>query len=205
MLLSVHPNNPNPREIRQAAQILANDGVLVIPTDTIYALACKLGSKKGIDRMCRFSGKRADKVNFSLLCSDIQQIAEFTTAIDRPVFRLMKNNLPGPFTFILPANKQILRYFEGNKKSLGIRVPDCKASLALIEELGSPLLVTTIHHQDEILEYMTDPDEIYTFMQHHCDGMVENGTGGNVPSTIIDCTGDEPILFRQGKGEIHGY
>lgn len=205
MLLSVHPANPNQREIRQAAEIIRSDGVLVIPTDTIYAMACKLGSKKGIERLCRFSGKRPEKVHFSLLCSSIQQIAEFTISIDRPVFRLMKNNLPGPFTFILPASKQILKYFEGNKKSIGIRIPDCAASLALIEEVGSPLLVTTIHHQDEVLEYMTDPDEIYAFTKHHIDAMIENGSGGNIPSTIIDCTGEEPLLVRQGKGEVHGY
>ncbi|MCU0422933.1 MAG: L-threonylcarbamoyladenylate synthase [Bacteroidia bacterium] len=200
MLSEVHPKNPNPRTIKQIVDLLRKDAVIIIPTDTIYAMACMLNSKKGMERMARISGKKLEKVNFSLLCSDLSNLSEFTSHIDRPVFRLLKNNLPGPFTFILKANNNVLKYFSGNKKTIGIRVPDNVIAQTLIKETGLPLLVTTIHHDDEILTYMTDPYEIHQKFEHLVDVVVDGGTGGNIPSTIIDCAGDEITLIRQGKG-----
>lgn len=200
MILPLHPQNPNPREVKKIIDSLEKDGIIIIPTDTIYAMACKLDSKKAIERMAKISGKKSEKVNYSLLCSDLSHIADYTATIDKSIFRLLKNNLPGPFTFILKANNAVTRYFAGNKKTIGIRVPNNKIAQAIIEAINSPLLVSTIHHDDLILEYMTDPEEIHAKFEHLVDWVIDGGAGGNEPSTIIDCTGDEPIITREGKG-----
>lgn len=202
MLVQLHPKNPNPRDVKKVIDTLAKDGVIIIPTDTIYAMACRLDSRKGIERMARIAGKKVEKVNFSLLCSDLSHISDFTNVIDKQVFRLMKNNLPGPFTFILGANKETSKYFSGNKKTIGIRVPDNIIGQTLVAEAGIPLLVTTIHSDDEIIEYMTDPEEIHDKFENLVDLVVDGGAGGNIPSTIIDCLEDEPLLIREGKGKI---
>lgn len=203
MLVSLHPQNPNPRDLKKVLELLQKDGVIIIPTDTIYAMACKLDSKKAIERMARISGKKTEKINFSLICSDLSNIADYTANIDRAVFRLLKNNLPGPFTFILKANTSVTKYFSGTKKTIGIRVPDNAIAQTIIKELGIPLVVTTIHHEDEILEYMTDPDEIETKFGHTVDCVIDGGAGGNIPSTIIDCSDDDITIVRQGKGVIN--
>jgi tRNA threonylcarbamoyl adenosine modification protein (Sua5/YciO/YrdC/YwlC family) len=203
MLLQLHPKNPNVRDLKKVIDVLQKDGVIIIPTDTIYAMACKLDSKKAIERMARISGKKTDKVNFSLICSDLSHIADYTANMDKSVFRLLKNNLPGPFTFILKANTNVTRFFAGNKKTIGIRVPDNAIAQTLVHELGLPLVVTTIHHEDEILEYMTDPEEIHHKFEHQVDVVIDGGFGGNVPSTIVDCTADEPVMVREGKGVLN--
>jgi len=204
MLLPLHPKNPNPRDAKKALDILNKDGIIIIPTDTIYAMACKLDSKKAIERMTKISGKKAEKVNFSLLCSDLSHIADYTAIIEKAVFRLLKNNLPGSFTFILKANSNVTKFFSGNKKTIGIRVPDNKIAQVIIQEIGMPLVVTTIHHDDVILEYMTNPEEIHEKFEHQVDLVIDGGAGGNEPSTIIDCTNDEPVIVRQGKGILNG-
>lgn len=203
MLLELHPQNPNPREFKKVISVLEDDGVIILPTDTIYAMACKLGSKKGIERMCRIAGKKPEKVNFSLICSDLSNISEYTAPLDKAVFRLMKNNLPGPFTFILKANNNVTKYFAGNKKTIGIRVPDNVIAQSIIETLGVPLVVTTIHHDDEILEFMTDAEEIHEKFEHQVDMVIDGGAGGNVPSTVIDCSNDEIEVIREGKGVLN--
>ena len=203
MLISLHTQNPNMRDVRLIIDALHKDAVIIMPTDTIYAMACKLGSKKAIERMCRVVGKKPEKVNFSLICSDLSNISEFTAPLDKTVFRLMKNNLPGPFTFILNANNNVTKYFAGNKKTIGIRVPDNAIAQTLIKELGTPLVVTTIHHDDEILEYMTDAEEIEDKFRHLVDVVIDGGAGGNIPSTIVDCSNGEPEVLRQGKGDLN--
>jgi tRNA threonylcarbamoyl adenosine modification protein (Sua5/YciO/YrdC/YwlC family) len=203
MLLELHPDNPNPRELKKVIDSLKSDGVIIIPTDTIYAMACKLDSKMAIERMAKIAGKKSEKVNFSLICSDLSNIADYTSNIDKAVFRLLKNNLPGPFTFILKANNNVTRFFAGNKKTIGIRVPDNAIAQSIIKELGMPLVVSTIHHEDVILEYMTDPEEIHAKFENQVDWVIDGGFGGNEASTIIDCTEDEPTVVRQGKGIIN--
>lgn len=202
MIITLHPQNPNPRQLKQVVDLLNSNGVVIIPTDTIYAMACKLDSKKGIERMAKLSGKRAEKVNFSLLCSDLSHISDYTSVINKSVFRLMKNNLPGPFTFILNANKNVTRYFEGNKKTIGIRVPDNEIAQQIITAIHSPLVVTTIHHDDEIVTFMTDPEEIHDKFEYLVDAVIDGGAGDNNPSTVIDCTNEEPVIVREGKGLI---
>lgn len=203
MIISLHTKNPNMRDLKRVLEILDKDGVIIIPTDTIYAMACRLDSKKGIERMSKIMGKKAEKVFYSILCSDLSNISDVTATIDKNVFRLLKNNLPGPFTFILKANNQISKYFAGNRKSIGIRVPDNVIAQSIIRELGVPLVVSTIHHDDEIIEYMTDPEEIHYKFEHLVDLVVDGETGDNVPSTIVDCTGEDPIVVREGKGQIN--
>ena len=203
MLLSLHVKNPNPRDLKKVLVLLDNDGVVILPTDTIYAMVCKLDSKKGIDRMSKIMGKKPDKVFYSILCSDLSNISEVTAPIDKNIFRMLKNNLPGPFTFILKANSQVAKYFAGNRKTVGIRVPDNEITQIVIREIGTPLVASTIHHDDDIIEYMTDPLEIFEKFEHQVDLVVDGGAGGNIPSTIIDCTGEEPIIIREGKGLVN--
>jgi tRNA threonylcarbamoyl adenosine modification protein (Sua5/YciO/YrdC/YwlC family) len=203
MLVELHPQNPNLRDLKKVMDILQKDGVIILPTDTIYAMACRLDSKKAIERMARISGKKTEKVNFSLICSDLSNISDYTAVIDRAVFRLLKNNLPGPFTFILKANNNVTKYFSGTKKTIGIRVPDNAIAQTIIKELGIPLVVTTIHHDDEILEYMTNPEEIHEKFDHIVDCVIDGGAGGNIPSTIVDCSEDEVHIIRQGKGQLN--
>jgi tRNA threonylcarbamoyl adenosine modification protein (Sua5/YciO/YrdC/YwlC family) len=202
MLLTLHPKNPNPRDLKKVLEILNQDGVIIIPTDTIYAMACRMDSRKGIERMSRIMGKKQEKVNYSLLCADLANISDVTAGIDKNIFRLLKNNLPGAFTFILKANNQVSKLFSGNKKTIGIRVPDNAIAQTIIKELGVPLTVSTIHHEDEIIEYMTDPEEIHEKFEHLVDLVIDGGYGDNIPSTIIDCSGEEPIIIREGKGKI---
>jgi tRNA threonylcarbamoyl adenosine modification protein (Sua5/YciO/YrdC/YwlC family) len=203
MLLTLHHINPNLRDVKKVIDILNKDGVIILPTDTIYAMGCRLDSKKAIEQLCRIAGKKPEKVNFSLLCEDLSHLSEFTAPLNKNVFRLMKNNLPGAFTFILDANKSVTKWFSSNKKTIGIRVPDNNIAQTIIRECGVPLVVTTIHHEDDILEYMTDPEEIHEKFEHQVSLVIDGGAGGNKPSTIIDCTNEEPIIIRQGKGIIN--
>jgi tRNA threonylcarbamoyl adenosine modification protein (Sua5/YciO/YrdC/YwlC family) len=202
MILELHPKNPNPRDLKKVVEILQKDGVIIVPTDTIYAMACKLDSKKAIEKMTRISGKKSEKINFSLLCADLSHISEYTAVLDKQLFRLVKNNLPGPFTFILHANKQVTKWFDSNKKTIGIRVPENVIVQTLVKELGIPLVVATIHHDDEIVQYMTDPEEIHEKFENRVDLVIDGGPGGNEPSTIIDCTDTEPVIIREGKGKL---
>jgi tRNA threonylcarbamoyl adenosine modification protein (Sua5/YciO/YrdC/YwlC family) len=202
MLISLHPDNPNPRDVKRVVEALNNDEVIILPTDTIYAMGCKLDSKKGLEKMCRIAGKKPEKVNFSLLCADLSHLSEYTAPLDKSTFRIIKNNLPGPFTFILNANKQVSKWFSWNKKTIGIRVPDNAIAQTIVAALDHPLLVTTIHHDDEITEYMTDPEEIYEKFKHQVALVIDGGAGGNEPSTIIDCSQSEPLIVREGKGVI---
>jgi tRNA threonylcarbamoyl adenosine modification protein (Sua5/YciO/YrdC/YwlC family) len=202
MLITLHPDNPNPRDLKKVIDALNNNEVIILPTDTIYAMGCKLDSKKAIEQMCRIAGKKPEKVNFSMLCSDLSHLSEYTAPLDKSTFRLIKNNLPGPFTFILNANKQVSKWFAGNKKTIGIRVPDNVIAQTIVSQLDHPLLVSTIHHDDTIVEYMTDPEEIAAKFKHRVALVIDGGSGGNEPSTIIDCTGEEPVILREGKGVI---
>jgi tRNA threonylcarbamoyl adenosine modification protein (Sua5/YciO/YrdC/YwlC family) len=153
--------------------------------------------------MSKIMGKKSEKVFYSILCSDLSNISDVTAAIDKNIFRMLKNNLPGPFTFILKANNQVSKYFAGNRKTVGVRVPENAIAQAIMKELGAPLVASTIHHDDEIIEYMTDPQEIFEKFEHQVDLVIDGGAGGNIPSTIIDCTGDNPEIIREGKGIVN--
>ena len=198
--MKMHPENPDARKIREAANLLSKGEVIIIPTDTIYAVACKLSNKKGIAKICKLLGKKPTKANLSLLCKDLSHISMYTKSFSNVVFKLMKHVLPGPYTFILDASNQIPKLFGTNKKTVGIRVPDNEIVQNLVDVLGEPLVSSSIHSEDEILDYLTDPNEIYEEWKYKVAAVLDGGAGGNVGSTVIDCTGQEPVLVREGAG-----
>lgn len=202
MLLEIHPQNPEPRKIAQAIEIIRKGGVIIFPTDTIYALGCDLNNTKAIERVCRILGKKPEKANLSLICADLRDLSAYSAPINSTVFKLMKTCLPGPYTFILKSSRLVPKLFQTNKKTVGIRVPDNKIILALLAELGNPLVSASVHSEDEILEYLTDPEDIYEKFESQIDLLIDGGAGGNQASTVIDCIEGEPLLVREGKGPV---
>lgn len=202
MYLEIHPENPEPRKIAQAVEIIKKGGVVIFPTDTIYALGCDLGNSKAIERVCRILGKKPERANLSLICADLSDLSSYSAPINSTVFKLMKHCLPGPYTFILKSSRLVPKLFQTNKKTVGIRVPDNAIVHALLEQLGHPLVSASVHAEDEIIDYLTDPTEIYEQFENQIDLMIDGGTGDNQPSTIIDCVDGEPLLVREGKGEV---
>jgi tRNA threonylcarbamoyl adenosine modification protein (Sua5/YciO/YrdC/YwlC family) len=202
VLLRFYGQSINEKHIAQIVDVLKHDGVIVIPTDTVYALAGSVYSNKAVERISRIKNTRIEKAHFSFLCHDLSKISEFTTPFNTEVFRLMKNSLPGPFTFILNANTNVPTIFKSNKKTIGIRVPDNAIALSILEALGNPLMVTSIHGNDEADEYITDPEEIHEQLEGKVDLVVDGGAFRYEPSTVIDCTSGSPVVVREGKGEI---
>ena len=202
MLLSIHPQNPDERKVRQVADILSKGGVAILPTDTIYALACDLYQYKAFEQICRIKGVKPEKANFSLLCNDLSNIASFTRPFDRSIYKLLNRALPGPYTFILEASSEVPSMFRSRKKTIGLRIPDNKIIQEVIQQLGHPLVVTSLHDHDELKEYPTDPEEIYEEYQKVIEVVVDGGYGKMSPSTVIDCTGDEPVIVRVGLGDV---
>lgn len=202
MLLHIHPDNPNPREIAMAIKALQNNGLIIYPTDTVYGLAWDINSPKAFDKIVKIKGKNALKENFSLVCNDISQISQFTLHLSNSVFKLLKHNLPGPFTFILNANNNVPRFYKSKKKTVGVRIPDNKIALEIVEKLGHPIMTTSLHHEDEILEYMTDPELIHEKYEHLVDYVIDGGYGNNEASTVVDCTDDDFEIIREGIGEL---
>ncbi len=200
MILQIHPENPAPRHIRQVVDILNNGGVIIFPTDTVYGMCCSIEQPRAVDRIARIKGIKKEKSNFSAIFNDLSMLSEYTKPIDNHVFKMLRRNLPGPFTFILNANNSIPRIFQSKKKTIGIRIPDNRIVMEIVAALGQPLLTTSIHDQDEIVEYTTDPyiiDENYGKL---VDLVIDGGHGGNEPSTVIDCTTENMEIIRQGKG-----
>ena len=205
MLLKIYPENPNERSIAQVVKTLQEGGVVVIPTDTIYAIACDSSNIKAVERVCKIKGIEMEKSNFSFICYDLSHISDYTRPVETATYKLMRKALPGPFTFILDAGSKIpSRYFgpKTKKKTIGIRIPDNTITRLLVKELGHPLMCTSIHDNDEILEYTTDPELIHERYEEQVDIVVDGGYGDNEPSTVIDCSGDEPVMVRQGKGDF---
>lgn len=200
MLLHLHKDTPDQRKIKQLVEYLKDGGVIIIPTDTIYALACDLYNKKGIDQICKLLGKKPNKANLSLICRDLSHISEYTRQIPNPIYKLMKRLLPGPYTFILNATSNVGRIFKSNKKTVGIRVPDNEIVRSLVNALGNPLVSSSIHSEDEIQEYLTEPEEIYTIWEQKVEYIIDGGAGMNMGSTVIDCTQSTPYIIREGLG-----
>lgn len=201
MLVKLFNENPNLREILKVVDVLRKGGLIVYPTDTVYGLGCDITNAKAVEKVARIKNVKVEKNNFSFICSDLSHISDFTKPISNSVFKLMKKNLPGPFTFILEANNNLPKYFKG-KKTVGIRVPDNNIIRDIIRELGNPILSTSIHDEDEILEYSTDPELIYEKYQDIAEVVIDGGYGEFIPSTIVDCTGDEIAIVREGKGVL---
>jgi len=202
MLLKINPDNPEGRKIRQAVETLDDGGVIIYPTDTVYGLGCDIYNSKAVDRICKLRGLDPVKARLSFICKDIGQVAEFSQQIDNTVFRLMKKHLPGPFTFVLKSNSQVPKMFKNRKRTIGVRVPDNNICQALVEGLGWPILTASLKNDDEILEYFTDPRDIYEDFKKLVDIVIDGGIGSNHPSTVVDCTGSEPIVLREGTGVL---
>ncbi len=202
MLIEVHPDNADDRKIDQIVRILENDGLIVIPTDTIYAFAVSLKSKKGLEKLAKIKDVKLKKSEFSLILNDLSSISNYTKPIDRKIFRVIKNAFPGPFTFILQANNHVSKLFGSNKKEVGIRVPNHGLTRSIIEKLNQPLVSSSVHDQDKIIQYTTDPNAIFEQYENVVDAVVDCGYGKNVASTIVDCRLDEPTILRQGAGVI---
>ena len=201
MLVKLFNENPNLREILKVVDVLRKGGLIVYPTDTVYGLGCDITNAKAVEKVARIKNVKVEKNNFSFICSDLSHISDFTKPIPNSVFKLMKKNLPGPFTFILESNNNLPKYFKGTK-TVGIRVPDNNIIRDIIRELGNPILSTSIHDEDEILEYSTDPELIYEKYQDVAEIVIDGGYGEFIPSTIVDCTGDEIVIVREGKGVL---
>ncbi|MDD4746733.1 MAG: L-threonylcarbamoyladenylate synthase [Salinivirgaceae bacterium] len=203
MIIRLYEENPNPKQIRQVVDCLSDGGLVIVPTDTVYGIACSLQHVKSIETMAHIRNKKLKESNFSVVCSDISQIADFTRPLSNNIFRLLKKNLPGPFTFILEANNKLTKILKFSRKNVGIRIPNNSIILEIIRVLGEPLVITSVKNEDdEIAEYITDPELIYENYQNSVNLVIDAGIGQNVGSTIVDCTLDEPEITRQGNGVL---
>lgn len=201
-MLSIHPDNPEGRKIKQVAETLERGGVIVYPTDTVYGLGCDIMNTKAVEKICRIRGLDARKANLTFICQNIGQLAIYTQPIGNQVFKMLKRNLPGPFTFILPAGSAVPKVLKNRRKTIGVRIPDNKIAQAILAELGRPILSISLKAEDEILEYLTDPIDIEEDLGKQVDLVIDGGIGGNQPSTVVDCTQGEIQVIREGVGEL---
>jgi len=200
MLLKIYPENPNPKDIRLVVELLQKGGIIVYPTDTIYGLGCDITNAKAVERIAQYKHVQVEKSNFSFICSDLSQLSGFSLPVTNQMFKLLKQYLPGPYTFIVKANSNVPKYFKGKKKTVGIRIPDSSIIRDIVRELGNPIMSTSIYDDVEFDEYSTDPELIHEKFRDIADLVIDGGFGENIPSTIVDCTEDIPVIVRQGKG-----
>jgi tRNA threonylcarbamoyl adenosine modification protein (Sua5/YciO/YrdC/YwlC family) len=202
MLVKIHPINPEERQLLKVIEVLENGGVIIIPTDGVYAFACLLHKTKAAEKVAQLKGKKLEKADLSFIFEDLSHLAEYTRQVETWVYKLMKRNLPGPFTFILNANTEVPKIFKNNKKTIGIRIPDNKICLEIVNRLQLPLITASVHDNDEVVEYTTDPDLIHERWGHIVDLVIDGGYGQNTPSAVLDCTGDELVVVREGLKEL---
>ena len=202
MFLKIHPDNPNPRKINKVVECLLDGGVIIYPSDTVYGFGCDIYNKKAVARIANIKGINIKKQKFSFICSSLSNISKFTKPISNETYKLMKRNLPGPFTFILNANNNIPKIFKTNRKKLGIRVPKHNIPLEIVKKLENPIISSSVKENDKIIEYITDPEIMYDKFKNLVDIVIDSGFTGNQPSTIIDCTKSDFETIRQGKGNI---
>ncbi len=199
MLIQIHPQSPQPRLIKQLVECLKDGGVIVYPTDTIYGLGCDIMQHKAVDRICKIKNVDPQKAQLSFICRDLSHLSDYTKSIGTPLYRMLKTYLPGPYTFILPASKQVPKILQSKKNTIGLRVPDNIICQHILTELGNPILSASL--PGEVVEEYTDPEIIYEKFEQLVDFVIDGGAGGMVPSTIVDCTGDDWLVTRQGLGE----
>lgn len=203
MLVEINPENIDKRLIQQAVDSLKKGGIIIFPTDTVYSMGCDLYNKKALNNLAKLKDVKLSKANFSIICHDLSNLSEYVKQIDRPTFKLLKQSLPGPFTFIMNATNEIPKLFDTNKKEIGIRIPDNKIILEIVEKLGNPVATTSLHnHEDTIMDYFVDPYAIYERFDEDVDMIIDGGYGNLEASTVVDCTGSSPEIIRQGIGRI---
>ncbi len=200
--IRLYEENPDPRRVQQVVNVLRDGGIIIYPTDTVYGMGCDITNQRAVERICKIKGINPRKHNVSFICADLSNIAQYTRVSDKPVFKMMKKALPGPFTFILEASNQVPKILHSNKKTVGIRVPNHGIPRAIVEELGQPILSTSIRDEDDVIEYSTDPELIFEKYQHLVDLVIDGGYGANVASTVLDCTGEEVVVVREGLGNL---
>jgi tRNA threonylcarbamoyl adenosine modification protein (Sua5/YciO/YrdC/YwlC family) len=203
MLLKLHAQNPAPRSLKTIVDCLKDGGVIIYPTDTVYGMGCDIFHPKAVERICRIKAVDPMKAQFSFICNDLSQLADYAKSIDTPLFRLLKRSLPGPFTFILPASKSVPKLLKAKKNTIGIRVPDNLICTRIVEQLTHPIMSSSIPGNSPVEEY-TDPEVIHDKFGHLVDLVVDGGIGGTVPSTVVDCTGEKPLIVREGAGHLVG-
>lgn len=199
--IKIYEDYPNAKDISQVVKILRGGGLVIYPSDTVYALGCDITHNRALERVAQIKKVKLAKANFSFVCEDLSNLSDYVKQIDTTTFKLLKRALPGPYTFILPGNNSLPSVFK-KKKEVGIRVPNNAIVQAIVHELGNPIVSTSIKDEDEVIEYTTDPELIFEKWEHLVDIVIDGGYGGNVASTVIDLTGNEPILIRQGKGSL---
>lgn len=200
-LLKIYEENPNSKEIDKVVAVLKKGGLIIYPTDTVYGLGCDITNNKALEKIARIKGVKLEKANFSFICNDLSHLSAYVRQIDTSTYKLLKRALPGAYTFILPGNNNLPKVFK-KKKTVGIRVPDNLIARTIVQELGNPIISTSIHDEDELLEYTTDPELIFEKWKDLVDIVIDGGYGDNLASTIIDLTDDEPIVIREGKGNL---
>ncbi len=197
--LRLYNENPNPKEIDKIVKTLQNNGIIIYPTDTVYGLGCDITNTKALEKIAKIKGIKLDKANFSFICNDLSHLSDYVKQIDTPTYKILKRALPGPYTFVLPGSNSLPKVFK-KKKTVGIRVPDNNIIRAIVEALGNPIVSTSIRDEDAIIEYTTDPELIFEKWQNKVDMVIDGGYGDNQASTVIDLTGYEPQVIREGKG-----
>lgn len=202
MLIKLYEENPDQRRIDQVLEVLRGGGIIIYPTDTVYGIGCDIMNPKAVEKVARLKGIEVQKSHFSFICYDLSHLSDFTKPIPNNIFKLMKRNLPGPFTFILPANNNVPRYFKGKKKTVGIRVPDNNIIREIVKQLGNPIFSTSVHSTDSIEAFMTDPELIDEAYSNSVDLVIDGGFGGNQVSTVLDCTSGDVEIVREGKSEL---
>ena len=200
-LLKIYPENPNPKAIQNVVDVLKKGGLIIYPTDTVYGLGCDITNVKALERIAKIKGVKLERSNFSFICHDLSNLSDYVTQIETPIFKLLKRTLPGPYTFILPGTNSLPYPFK-KKKTVGIRIPDNSIALNIVEALGNPIVSTSIHDEDAILEYTTDPELIHEKWSSKVDLVIDGGYGDNQPSTVLEVMGSEITIVREGKGTI---
>lgn len=202
MLLHIHPDNPQPRQIRTVVECLERGGIIIYPTDTIYGLGCDILQQKAVEKICRLKNVDPKKAQLSFICSDLSHLSDYAKQISTATYRLLKEHLPGPYTFILPASKMVPKILQSKKDTIGLRIPDNNIANTIVKELGRPILSASL--PGETVEDYTDPEIMYENFNKLVDIVVDGGIGGVIPSTIIDCTDNEPLVIREGLGKWEG-
>ncbi len=200
--IKIYNENPNPKEVEKIVNILQNGGLIIYPTDTVYGLGCDITNTKAMEKVAKIKGIKLEKAKFSFICNDLSHLSDYVKQIDTPTYKILKKCLPGPYTFILPGSNILPKAFK-KKKTVGIRVPDNNIIRTIVKNLGNPIVSTSIHDEDELLEYTTDPELIFEKWQNIVDVVIDGGYGDNIASTIIDLTDTEPVVLRKGKGDIN--